>query len=162
MSKADSSSPARSSPGTSDSESATSRRKSPASRATKPSKPRLTAHQKNTNHKDAENKRRNAIRDQFLELSKIVPDTLGQDRSEYVMLQKTVAYIKEAVEKRRRLIAAAEARGEMFSEDMKMSDQDWRGPKWRPKNLEEWCKTKKKDINTLERNDGMGEDDEDG
>jgi hypothetical protein len=162
MPKADSSSPARSSPGTSDSESVTSRRKSPASRATKVSKPRLTAHQKNTNHKDAENKRRNAIRDQFLELSKIVPDTLGQDRSEYVMLQKTVAYIKEAVEKRRKLITAAEARGEMFSEDMKMSDQDWGGPKWRPKNLEEWCKTKKKDINTLERNDGMGEDDEDG
>lgn len=91
-----------------------------------------------------------------------MPDTLGQDRSEYVMLQKTVAYIKEAVEKRRRLIAAAEARGEIVSRDMKMSDQDWRGPKWRPKNLEEWCRTKKKDINTLERNDGMGEDDEDG
>jgi hypothetical protein len=161
MPKADSSSPAHSSSETSDSESATSRRKSPTSRATKASKPRLTAHQKNTNHKDAENKRRNAIRDQFLELSKIVPDTLGQDRSEYVMLQKTVAYIKEAVEKRRTLIAAAEARGEIVSGDMKMSDQDWRGPKWRPKNLEEWCRTKKKDINTLERNDGMGEDDED-
>lgn len=91
-----------------------------------------------------------------------MPDTLGQDRSEYVMLQKTVAYIKEAVEKRRRLIVAAEARGEMVSEDMKISDQDWKGPKWRPKNLEEWCRTKKKDINTLERNDGIGEDDEDG
>lgn len=162
MPKADSSSPERSSSETSDSESTNSRHKSPTSRATKVSKPRLTAYQKNTNHKDAENKRRNAIRDQFLELSKIVPDTLGQDRSEYVMLHKTVAYIKEAVEKRRSLIVAAEARGEMVSEDMKISDQDWKGPKWRPKNLEEWCRTKKKDINTLGRNDGIGEDDEDG
>jgi hypothetical protein len=162
MPKADSSSPERSSSETSDFESTDSRHKSPTSRATKVSKPRLTAYQKNTNHKDAENKRRNAIRDQFLELSKIVPDTLGQDRSEYVMLQKTVAYIKEAVEKRRSLIVAVEARGEMVSEDMKISDQDWKGPKWRPKNLEEWCRTKKKDINTLERNDGIGEDDEDG
>src|ERR1700730_10414046 len=111
MPKADSSSPMRSSPETSDSESSTERRKSPTSHATKVSKPRLTAYQKNTNHKDAENNRRNAIRDQFLELSKTVPDTQGQDRSEYVMLQKTVAYLKEALEKRRTLVAAAEERG---------------------------------------------------
>jgi hypothetical protein len=161
MPKADSSSPTGSSSETSDSESATSQRKSPTSNTTKVSKPRLTAHQKNTNHKDAENKRRNAIRDQFLELSRIVPDTQGQDRSEYVMLQKTVAYLKEALEKRRNLVAAAEARGEMVSEDMKLSDQDWGGRKWRPKNLEEWCKAKKKDINALEKDDGMGGDDED-
>jgi hypothetical protein len=161
MPKADSSSPTGSSSETSDSESATSQRKSPTSNTTKVSKPRLTAHQKNTNHKDAENKRRNAIRDQFLELSRIVPDTQGQDRSEYVMLQKTVAYLKEALEKRRNLVAAAEARGEMVGEDMKLSDQDWGGRKWRPKNLEEWCKAKKKDINALEKDDGMGGDDED-
>jgi hypothetical protein len=161
MPRADSSSPTHSSSETSESESSTSRRKSPASHTTKGSKPRLTAHQKNTNHKDAENKRRNAIRDQFLELSRIVPDTLGQDRSEYVMLQKTVAYLKEAVEKRRNLLAAAEARGEMIGGEMKLSDQDWGGQKWKPKNLEDWCKVKKKDINTLERNDGMGEDDDD-
>jgi hypothetical protein len=161
MAKADSSSPMRSSSETSDSESSTSRRKSPTSHATKASKPRLTAHQKNTNHKDAENKRRNAIRDQFLELSKIVPDTQGQDRSEYVMLQKTVAYLKEALEKRRALIAAAEARGELVEEDLKLSDQEWGGHKWRQRNLLEWCKAKKKDINTLEKDDGMGGEDED-
>jgi Helix-loop-helix DNA-binding domain len=161
MPKADSSSPARSSSETSDSDCSTSRRKSPTSHPTKASKPRLTAHQKNTNHKDAENKRRNAIRDQFLELSRIVPGTLGQDRSEYVMLQKTVAYLKEAVEKRRNLIAVAEARGETVREEMKLSDQDWGGQKWKPKNLEEWCRAKKKDINTLEKNDGLGEDGED-
>lgn len=161
MRKADSPSPVHSSSETTDSESATSHRKSPTSHATKASKPRLTAHQKNTNHKDAENKRRNAIRDQFLELSKIVPDTLGQDRSEYVMLQKTVAYLKEAIEKRRNLVAAAETRGEIVSPNMKMSEQDWGGKKWRQKNLEEWCRAKKKDITTLGRNDGPGEDEED-
>jgi hypothetical protein len=96
-----------------------------------------------------------------LELSRIVPGTLGQDRSEYVMLQKTVAYLKEAVEKRRNLIAVAEARGETVREEMKLSDQDWGGQKWKPKNLEEWCRAKKKDINTLEKNDGLGEDGED-
>lgn len=90
-----------------------------------------------------------------------MPDTLGQDRSEFVMLQKTVAYLKEAVEKRRHLLAAAQARGEMIGEEMKLSDQDWGGQKWKPKNLEEWCKVKKMDINMLGKNDGMEEDDED-
>ena len=160
MAKADFSSPTPSSE-TSDSESSTSRRKSPSSHAAKVSKPRLTAHQKNTNHKDAENKRRNAIRDQFLELSRIIPETQGQDRSEYVMLQKTVAYLKEAVEKRRALLVAVEARGELVGEEMKLSDRDWGGRKWRPKNLEDWCKAKNKDINTLEREDGMDGEDED-
>jgi hypothetical protein len=156
MAKAESSSSTRSSSESSDSGSSTSHRKSPSSRTTKASKPRLTAHQKNTNHKDAENKRRNAIRDQFLELSRIVPETQGQDRSEYVMLRKTVAYLQAAVEKRRALLAAAEARGEVVGEEMKLSDRDWGGQKWRPKNLEEWCKAKKRDINTLTRDDGMG------
>ena len=159
--KVDSSSATRSSSEASDSESSTSRRKSPTSHATKVTKARLSAHQKNTNHKDAENKRRNAIRDQFLELSRIVPDTQGQDRSEYAMLQKTVAYLKEALEKRRALVAAVAAKGEIVGEEMKLSDQDWGGQKWRPKNLEEWCKAKKKDINTLVRDDGMDGEDED-
>lgn len=77
------------------------------------------------------------------------------------MLQKTVAYLKEALEKRRLLIATAEARGEVVADEMKLSDHDWAGKKWRPKNLEEWCKAKKKDINKLETYDGIGRDDED-
>ena len=77
------------------------------------------------------------------------------------MLQKTVTYLKEAAEKRRALLAAAEARGEIVGEDLKLSDQDWGGQKWRQKNLEEWCKAKKKDINTLERDDAMDDEDED-
>ena len=76
------------------------------------------------------------------------------------MLQKTVAYLKEAVEKRRALLTAAEARGELIGEEMRLSDQDWGGQKWRPKNLEDWCKAKKKDINTLEKEDGMDGEDE--
>ena len=77
------------------------------------------------------------------------------------MLQKTIAYLKQAVERRRALVAAAEARGERIGEEMKLSDRDWGGRKWRPKNLEEWCKAKKKDINTLVRDDGMvGEEEE--
>jgi hypothetical protein len=77
------------------------------------------------------------------------------------MLQKTVAYLKEALEKRRTLIAAAEERGELVEDDLKLSDQEWGGHKWRPRNLQEWCKAKKKDINTLEKDDGTGGEDED-
>ena len=164
MPKADSSSPARSSSVSSDqdqSQSSTSRRKSSTTNpnAAKSSKPRLTAHQKNTNHKDAENKRRNAIRDQFLELSRIVPGAKGQERSEYVMLQKTVAYLKEVMEDRRALINEIEQRGGKAEEEVKLNDNDWGGKQWTPKGLEEWCKSKGKDINKLDEDEDGEEED---
>jgi len=163
MPKADSSSPTPSSSVSSDqSETSTSRRKSSTTNtnAAKTSKPRLTAHQKNTNHKDAENKRRNAIRDQFLELSRIVPGAKGQERSEYVMLQKTVSYLKKAMEERRELVQAIEKRGGIVEDDVKLGEENWGGKEWRPKGLEEWCKAKGKDINKLEDEDDGGEGDD--
>ncbi len=158
MPKADSLSPAPSSSISSDqdqSQSSTSRRKSSTTNpnTAKSSKPRLTAYQKNTNHKDAENKRRNAIRDQFLELSQIVPGAKGQERSEYVMLQKTVNYLKEVMEDRRKLIGEIEQRGGKIEEGDKLTDEDWGGKQWNPKGLQEWCKSKGKDINKLDEED---------
>ena len=60
----------------------------PSSKKVKSSKPRLTASQKNFNHKDAENKRRTAIRERFTELSNLVPGAQGHERSEQIMLVK--------------------------------------------------------------------------
>ena len=114
------------------------RRKSKTSTDNKVSKPRLTAHQKNTNHKDAENKRRNAIRDQFLTLSRIVPGTEGQERSEHVMLQKTVAHLKEVMEERRELVSRIEARGGRVADELKLHEHDWGGKDWAPRGVEEW------------------------
>ncbi|KAK5093161.1 Transcription factor [Exophiala xenobiotica] len=66
-------------------------------RNSKSSKPRLTPHQKDTNHKDAENKRRTAIRENFTTLSQVVPGTEGQERSEQVMLVKTKEYLVDSI-----------------------------------------------------------------
>lgn len=165
MPKADSSSPTRSSSVSSDqSENSMSRRKSSTTNASaaKASKPRLTAHQKNTNHKDAENKRRNAIRDQFLELSRIVPGAKGQERSEYLMLQKTVSYLKKAMEERRELVQEIEKRGGTVEDNVKLGEENWGGKEWRPKGLEEWCKAKGKDINKLDDDEDDGGEEDDG
>lgn len=168
MPKADSSSPTRSSTVTSEqSEASSSRAKSLTSKTNKKNrfptadelpKLRLTADQKNTNHKDAENKRRNAIRDQFFALSEIVPGAKGQERSEYVMLKKTVKCLKAEMDERRRLVKELEGRGGLVQEDMRLGEEDWGGKAWMQKGLEEWCKSKGKDINNLDP-DGMDEED---
>lgn len=43
----------------------------------------------------------------------------GQGRSEAVVLQRTVEYIREQLVKRRDLVMAAEARGEYVSDELK-------------------------------------------
>ena len=116
------------------------------------SKQRLTAHQKNTNHKDAENKRRNAIRDQFSALSYIVPGTEGQERSEYVMLQKSVSYLREILEERRELISQVEKRGGIVEDRLRLTEKDYGGRNWQTKNMDEFEKQRA-------RRPGAGDDD---
>lgn len=113
-------------------------------RGSKSSKPRLTAVQKNTNHKDAENKRRNAIRERFTELSQLVPDAVGQERSEQVMLQKTKAYLQESIAEIRRLELQAQQQGMQIPDDMKLKDVDYLGPAWKQPNLDKYEKSKVK------------------
>jgi heteromeric Ino2p/Ino4p transcription factor len=66
-------------------------------------KPRLSAEQKKKNHIESEKKRREAIRAGFEKLSRIVPDCEGQARSEAVVLQRTVAYLREQLDQKEAL-----------------------------------------------------------
>ena len=66
-------------------------------------KPRLTAEQKKKNHIESEKKRREAIRAGFEKLAEIVPGVQGQARSEAVVLQATVAYLREQLAKKEEL-----------------------------------------------------------
>lgn len=74
-------------------------------------KPRLTQEQKKKNHIESEKKRREAIRYGFERLSRIVPDCEGQARSEAVVLQRTVQYLKEQLAEKEKLKKQAMARG---------------------------------------------------
>ena len=74
-------------------------------------KPRLSSAQKKANHIESEKKRREAIRKGFERLSKIVPDCDGQARSEAVVLQRTVQYLREQLEEKDKLKKQAMERG---------------------------------------------------
>ncbi|KAF2862037.1 hypothetical protein K470DRAFT_213775 [Piedraia hortae CBS 480.64] len=60
--------------------------------------PRLTEEQKRQNHIRSEQKRREAIRSRFDQLAEIVPGMSGQGRSEAIMLQASVEYLKKQLE----------------------------------------------------------------
>jgi heteromeric Ino2p/Ino4p transcription factor len=67
----------------------------------------------------AEQKRRQAIRDGFDHLCEIIPGMEGQGRSEGLVLKRTVEYMREQLEQRRRLVQEREARGEVVDEKLK-------------------------------------------
>lgn len=129
-----------SSPGSfdeSDSQPPTQKSKS-GKKKNKASKPRLTAVQKNTNHKDAENKRRNAIRERFTDLSNMVPGAEGQERSEQVMLSKTTDFLRRMIQEQRQLEAMANARGIDISREDRLKDTDFGGPRFKTTHLNEY------------------------
>lgn len=74
-------------------------------------KARLTEAQKKQNHIVSEQKRREAIRAGFDQLASIVPGMAGQGRSEAVVLQATVEYMRQVVGKKQELVARAKAKG---------------------------------------------------
>jgi hypothetical protein len=74
-------------------------------------KPRLSAEQKKKNHIESEKKRREAIRAGFERLSRIIPECEGQARSEAVVLQRTVAYLREQLEQKDALKSQAQQKG---------------------------------------------------
>lgn len=76
-----------------------------------PAKARLTDDQKKKHHIESEKKRREAIRAGFDRLCDIVPGTKGLGRSEAVVLQSTVAYMKEQIAEKDRLTALAVGSG---------------------------------------------------
>lgn len=83
-------------------------------------KPRLTDEQKKKNHIESEKKRREAIRKGFEDLSKIVPGCSGQARSESVVLQKTVKYLQDILDKKDELKEQALSQGMSEGEFEKM------------------------------------------
>jgi septum formation protein len=71
------------------------------------------------NWRDAEQKRRHAIREGFDRLSNLVPGLDGQARSEGVVLHGTVDYVKQLMLERRAMIQALEAKGVAVDPDTK-------------------------------------------
>ncbi len=128
----------------------------------KGAKPRLTASQKSFNHKDAENKRRTAIRERFTELSQMVPGALGQERSEQVMLVKTADFLKDMLKEQRRLEAMAADQGIRLDEGAQMRDDDFGGPRWKSKNMDLYEASKhKKGAGGGGRSVSQGDEDND-
>ncbi|RYP89789.1 hypothetical protein DL770_004083 [Monosporascus sp. CRB-9-2] len=82
-------------------------------------KPRLTEEEKKQNHIASEQKRREAIRAGFDRLCELVPGLEGQGRSEGLVLKRTVDYMKEQLERRRKLVKDLEARGERVPDNLK-------------------------------------------
>jgi hypothetical protein len=74
-------------------------------------KPRLTEMEKKHNHIASEQKRRAAIREGFDRLTELVPGLEGQGRSESVVLQKTLEFMRRQMQERRQLIAEIERVG---------------------------------------------------
>ncbi|KAF2112104.1 hypothetical protein BDV96DRAFT_461190, partial [Lophiotrema nucula] len=74
-------------------------------------RPRLTEAQKKENHIKSEQKRREAIREGFDKLASIVPGMEGQGRSEAVVLEATIKYMREEIMKRQDIITKAKAKG---------------------------------------------------
>jgi heteromeric Ino2p/Ino4p transcription factor len=82
-------------------------------------KPRLTEHEKRANHIASENKRRNAIREQFDRIASMVPGMEGQGKSEGRCLEAMVKYAKDQLRERERLIGEIERRGGNVREEDK-------------------------------------------
>ncbi|KAL2399089.1 hypothetical protein ABEF93_007547 [Exophiala dermatitidis] len=120
------------------------RRPSSGKKSNKVAKPRLTASQKSFNHKDAENKRRTAIRQRFTELSHMVPGAEGQERSEQVMLSKTTEFLRAMLLEQRRLIEVADSQGIQVDPDWRLRDDDLGGPGWKARNMEQYESSKQK------------------
>ncbi|ETI29410.1 hypothetical protein G647_01863 [Cladophialophora carrionii CBS 160.54] len=135
---------------------------SSSKKANRVSKPRLTASQKNFNHKDAENKRRTAIRERFTELSNLVPGALGHERSEQVMLGKSTDYLREMLLEQRRLEEMAQKQGITIDSGEPIREDDFGGPKWKANNMKQYEASKqKKDGDESHQANDQGDEEND-
>lgn len=74
-------------------------------------RPRLSEAQKKENHIRSEQKRREAIREGFDRLAAIVPGMEGQGRSEAVVLEATIKYLRDKIVERQNIISKAKEKG---------------------------------------------------
>jgi heteromeric Ino2p/Ino4p transcription factor len=84
-------------------------------------KVRLTDQEKKNNHIASEQKRRQAIREGFDRLADIVPGMKGQGRSENLVLQNTIDYLKSQIVEYEELLAIAKEKG-VSVEDLIIQD----------------------------------------
>ncbi len=130
-------------------------------KANRVTKPRLTASQKNFNHKDAENKRRTAIRERFTDLSNLVPGAQGHERSEQVMLNKSTDYLREILLEQRRLEEMAKEQGIAIETGDPIADEDFGGPKWKASNMDQYEASKQKKEGSESQQASNQKDEED-
>ncbi|KAK3394560.1 hypothetical protein B0H63DRAFT_444704 [Podospora didyma] len=79
--------------------------------ASQEERPRLTEEEKKANHILSEQKRRQAIREGFDKLANTVPGLQGQGRSEGMVLQGTLKFIREQLERLEKNIMRMEEAG---------------------------------------------------
>jgi len=82
---------------------------------------RLTDQEKKNNHIASEQKRRQAIREGFDKLADIVPGMKGQGRSENLVLQNTIDYLKKEIVDYHDMMRIASERG-VPVEDLEIPD----------------------------------------
>ena len=109
-------------------------------KSNKPSKARLTSDQKNTNHREAENKRRDGLREQYEKLAQQVPGAENDSKSEERLLSKTADYVEEQIVAVRKLIAEYDAKGMAVPDDIRnlLGDDDFGGPSWKSPHMDEY------------------------
>jgi hypothetical protein len=84
-------------------------------------KPRLTEQEKKNNHIASEQKRRQAIREGFDRLANLVPGMEGQGRSESLVLNSAIVYMKEQLVEYNQLMEQAQAIG-VNTKDVEIQD----------------------------------------
>jgi len=91
----------------------------PIPKSQKPPGELLSSEEKRANHIASEQKRRQAIREGFDRLTEVVPG-LGknQGRSEAIVLDRTIEYLKELIDERKMLIQEVESRGGKVPEEL--------------------------------------------
>jgi hypothetical protein len=125
-------------------------------RQSKPSKARLTSAQKNTNHRDAENKRRDGIRSQFEELCRMVPGAENDVKSEQVCLTKTADYLEEQLTDMRQMMKEMERRGMPIKDEWRamLGDEDFGGANYQTPAMDDY---QRKKVQAEGRKPGAGE-----
>ncbi|KAK9469465.1 hypothetical protein V1512DRAFT_288654 [Lipomyces arxii] len=94
----------------------------PVPKSQKPPGELLTPQEKKANHIASEQKRRQAIRDGFDALTELVPGlTRSQSRSEAVVLQKSLAFLKEKLDEHKTLIERVNNLGGQVPSDLEIN-----------------------------------------
>lgn len=139
-------------------------------KSSKSSKARLTSEQKNTNHRDAENKRRAGIHIEQETLSALIPGAQNDAKSEERLLTKTADYMEKEHVAIRNMIAECDAKGIVVPDVIRnfLKDDDFGGSRWKTPNIDNFevkrAKAEAKRVNAANasnQNRSISPDDDD-